>query len=261
MIRREGQAPLPSLGPKVPAAKSLVETSGRPPMRPLKPRQPPVPPVVRANGDGGRIRIVIVENHQLVSDSLALLLDTQANMEVVATARSVAEATAMPKLLAPDVAVLDFHLDDGTGRDAAVQLRDLFPNVRFVFLSRDGSDDARLAAIEVGASAYLLKSGPASEVIDAVRRVAAGQTLITPRTIATLVSNGRDRAHVRGSLSPRELEVLQLLADGVATRVIGQRLGISYSTVRTHVRSISVKLGTSTMVNAVLTARELELVS
>ena len=207
------------------------------------------------------IRVAIVENHQLVSESLGLLLDGQKDMEVVAKATSVAEAAALPARLALDVAVMDFHLDDGTGRDAALAIRQLYPEVRFVFLSRDDSDDARLAAVEAGASAYLHKSSPASEVVRAVREVARGGTLITPAMIARLVSNGRDRDHMRSSLSQREREVLQLLADGVATRKIAQRLGISYSTVRTHVRSISSKLGVHTTVGAVVTARELELVS
>ena len=213
------------------------------------------------SSDRSGIRVVIVENHETVLDSLERLLNAQPEMEVVATARSVEEATSLPAGLAPDIVVMDFHLDDGTGRDATIAMRGFHPRARFVFLSRDGSDDTRLAAVEAGASAYLLKSGPASEVIDAVRRVAQGETLISPNQIARLVSKGRDRAHLRDSLSPREIEVLQLMADGVATREVGHRLGISYSTVRTHVRSISSKLGTKTMVNAVLTARELELVS
>jgi DNA-binding NarL/FixJ family response regulator len=226
----------------------------------LKSAQPPVVLSVRSNGRRV-IRMVIVENHQLVSESLGLLLDSQDDMEVVGKAGSVNEATALPRHLAPDVVLMDFHLDDGTGRDAALAMRDLFPNVRFVFLSRDGSDDARLAAVEAGASAYLLKSGPASEVIDAIRKVAEGMTLITPTMIAGLVSRGRDREAIRDSLSPREREVLQLLAEGMSTRRIGQELGISYSTVRAHVRSISAKLGTRSKLNAVVTARELELVT
>ena len=204
---------------------------------------------------------MIVENHHLVSESLGLLLDGQGDMEVVGQAASVHEAAALPRHMAPDVVVMDFHLGDGTGRDAALAMRDVFPDTRFVFLSRDGSDDARLAAIEAGASAYLLKSGPASEVIDGVRKVAHGQTLISPTVIAQLVSRGRDREHMRESLSPREREVLQLMADGVATREIARRLGISYSTVRAHVQSINAKLGSHSSVKAVVTARRLEIVS
>lgn len=206
-------------------------------------------------------RIVIVENHQLVSESLAMLLDGQADMEVVGKAGSVAEATVMSAQAMPDVAVMDFHLGDGTGYDAALVMRQVFPNVRFVFLSRDDGDDARLAAVEAGASAYIHKSSPASEVVAAIRKVAAGASLISPTAIARLVSRGKDREHMRDSLSPREREVLQFMADGVATRQIAHRMGISYSTVRTHVRSISAKLGAKSMVNAVVTARELELVS
>ena len=214
-----------------------------------------------SGGDSTRIRVAIVENHQLVAESLALLIDAQRDMEVVGKAASVHEAVMLGSHLAPDVVVLDFHLDDGTGRDAAFVLREKYPLTRFVFLSRDGSDDARLAAVEAGASAYLLKSGPAFEVIDALRNVAHGLSLISPATIARLVSKGRDREHMRASLSHRELEVLQLMADGVPTRDIAQTLGIGYSTVRTHVRSISHKLGTRSMVKTVVTARELEIVS
>ena len=206
------------------------------------------------------IRVVIVENHQLVSESLGLLLDGQVDMEVVGKASSVHEAAALPRQLAPDVVVMDFHLDDGTGRDAALLMRETFPATRFVFLSRDGGDDARLAAVEAGASAYVLKSDPASSVIAAVRNASRGVSMISPASIARLVSIGRDRTAARRRLSPREREVLQLMADGVTMREIAKGLGVSYSTIRTHARAISSKLGTHSAVNAVVTARELELV-
>ena len=207
------------------------------------------------------IRVAIVENHQLVAASLGMLVDGQRDMEVVGKAASVAESAAMSMLARPDIVVMDFHLDDGTGHDAAIVMRSKFPQARFVFLSRDGSDDARLAAVEAGASAYIHKSSPAADVIAAIRQVAAGASLISPAAIARLVATGKDREHMRDSLSPREREVLQLLADGVPTRRVAQSLGISYSTVRTHIRSISAKLGAQSMVNAVVTARELELVN
>jgi len=218
-------------------------------------------PVARTNGGPRAIRVIIVENHQLVSESLGLLLDGQQDMVVVGKASSVSEAAALPRQLAPDIVVMDFHLGDGTGRDAAIAMREAFPTVRFVFLSRDGGDNARLAAVEAGASAYVLKSSPASEVIAAIRKAAEGASLISPAMIARLVSRGADRVHMQESLSPREREVLQLLADGIATRQIARQLGISYSTVRTHMRSISAKLGTKSMVSTVVTARELELVN
>jgi len=207
------------------------------------------------------IRVAIVENHHLVGQTLRLLLDEQPDITVVAMAGSVAEASEIDPGLKPDVVVMDFHLGDGTGYDAAVAMRDVLPSVRFVFLSRDNSDEARLAAVEAGASAYLLKTDPGSRVIAAIRNAAAGMSMIPPDTVARLVNAGRVRDHARDSLSRREREVLQLMADGVGTREIAARLGISYSTVRTHVRSISGKLGTSSMLNAVVLARDLELVN
>ena len=219
------------------------------------------PPITRVIESGLPIRVIIVENHQLVSESLGLLLDAQKDMVVVGKATSVAGASVLPLDLGPHVVVMDFHLDDGTGHDAAIAMREIYPNVRFVFLSRDDSDDARLAAVEAGASAYLHKSTRAAEVLRAIRDVAHGASLITPMMVAMLVAKGRDRNHMRASLSPREREVLQFMADGVGSRQIAQQLGVSYSTVRTHVRAISHKLGARTMVNAVVTARELELVN
>ena len=205
-------------------------------------------------------RVVIVENHQLVSDSLSALLDDQKDMMVVAQVGSVQQAGTLPRSLAPDVVVIDFHLDDGNGHDATLAMRAIYPAARFVFLSRDESDDARLAAVEAGASAYLHKSQPASDVLAAVRQVANGWSLISPQAVARLMARGKDREHMRNSLSPRELQVLQLMAEGVTSRQIALRLGISYTTVRTHVRSISRKLGSNSMVHTVVTARELELI-
>jgi DNA-binding NarL/FixJ family response regulator len=229
-------------------------------MRLLKSRHEP-PPTRQVLLLARPTRVVIVENHQLVSESLALLLDGQRDMEVVGRASSVAEAAELPRSLRPDVAVMDFHLGDGTGPEAAAIMRNLFPRVRFLFLSRDTSDGARLAAVEAGAGAYLHKSSPAVEVVATVRLVAQGKSLVSPGTIAGLVSRARDRELMRESLSPREREVLQLMAEGTTTREIARRLGISYATVRSHVRSISTKLGTKSKVNAVVTARQLELVN
>src|SRR5438874_3799962 len=218
----------------------------------------PQPPVTRVVATRRLTRVVIVENHQLVSESLGLLLDSQSDMEVVGKASSVQDAAGLPRDAAPDVVVMDFHLDDGTGRDAALLMRQTFPSTRFVFLSRDGSDDARLAAVEAGASAYLLKSDPAADVIEAVRKAANGVSMISPTAVARLVSKGHVRAHMRDSVSPREREVLQLMADGVSTREIARQLGISYSTVRTHMRASSGTVGARSLGTAVVSARVLE---
>src|SRR5207245_9986285 len=111
------------------------------------------------------------------------------------------------------------------------------PGARCVFWGRDDGDGARRAAGEAGASAYLHKSSPASEVIAAVRQVGRGVSLITPAMVARLVSQGHETEHMRESLSAREREVLQLMADGVGTRRIARQLAISYPTCRSHLGS------------------------
>src|SRR5438105_3814992 len=113
-------------------------------MRQLKVRR--LPPVTRVSANGHATRVVIVENHQLVSESLSLLLDGQKDMEVVGSATSVAEAAALPRQVAPDVVVMDFHLDDGTGRDAAIAMRHSFHDARSVCSRRDDSAGPRPTA-------------------------------------------------------------------------------------------------------------------
>jgi len=179
----------------------------------------------------------------------------------VAQVSSVNGAANLPNHIDPDVVMMDFHLGDGTGRDAALAMRQVHPRARFIFLSRDMNDVAQLAAIEVGASAYISKSAPAADVIAAVRRVAAGESLITAAQIAGTLRRSRNQTEIRHSLSLRERDVLQLMSDGISTRGIAQRLGIGYSTVRSHIRSINAKLGAHTMLSAVVAARELELVT
>jgi two-component system response regulator DevR len=208
-----------------------------------------------------RIRVVIVDDHQLVSDSLGLLLDGQADIEVIGYASSVNDVTNLRPTVAPDVVIMDYHLGDGTGHDAALVIRSSHPNARFVFLSRDEGDDALLGAVEAGASAYIHKSRAASEVIEAVRRVAAGTSLIAPASIAQLMGRQRSRVARRESLTQREREVLQLMAEGLPSRRIADQLGISYATVRSHIRSIGTKLGARSKLNAVAVARDLELVN
>ncbi len=211
--------------------------------------------------DGRRIRVVIVDDHQLVSDSLGMLLDGQPDIEVIGYASSVNDVTSLAPKVAPDVVIMDYHLGDGTGQEAAFVIRASHPNARFVFLSRDVGDDALLGAVEAGASAYIHKSKAAAEVIDAVRKVAAGTSLIAPASIAELMGRQRDRDARRESLTPREREVLTLMAEGMPSRGIAEQLGISYATVRSHIRSIGSKLGARSKLNAVAVARDLELVN
>ena len=206
------------------------------------------------------IRVLIVEDHQIVADGLTALLNDQKDMSVVGNVASVAESASAAAELMPDVVLLDFRLNDGTGADAAAAIRRVAPQSKHIFLTREDSDVARFAALESGASGFIHKSKAAGEVVEAIRTVAAGGTMITPSTIATLLNRRRQSESQRESLTAREKEVLRLMAEGVSSRDIASRLGISYATVRTHIRSLGAKLGVHSKVQAIVKARELALV-
>ena len=156
--------------------------------------------------------------------------------------------------------LVDFRLNDGTGADAAAAIRRVNPSARHIFLTREDSDVARFAALESGASGFIHKSKAASEVVDAIRKVASGGTLITPTAIAALLNRRRESESQRESLTAREKEVLRLMAEGLPSREIATKLGISYATVRTHIRSLGAKLGVHSKVQAIVKARELALI-
>jgi DNA-binding NarL/FixJ family response regulator len=206
------------------------------------------------------VRVLIVEDHKIVADGLTALLNDQKDMTVVGNAGSVAESAAAAAEVMPDIVLLDFRLNDGTGADAAEAIRRVAPNAKHIFLTREDSDVARFAALESGASGFIHKSKAAGEVVDAIRKVAAGGTLITPSSIAALINRRRQTDSQRESLTPREKEVLRMMAQGISSREIANKLGISYATVRTHIRSLDAKLGVHSKVQAIVKARELALI-
>jgi DNA-binding NarL/FixJ family response regulator len=207
-----------------------------------------------------RARVLIVEDHQVVADGLAALINDQNDMTVVGQAGSVVEAISRAAELRPDIVLMDFRLTDGTGADAGAGIRQVRPETKLIFLTREDSDAAQFAALESGASAFLHKSRAASEVVDAIRVVANGGSLFTPRSISALLNKRREAETQLERLTPREKEVLRMMAEGAASRDIASRLGISYTTVRTHIRSLGSKLGVHSKLEAIVKARELALV-
>jgi len=207
-----------------------------------------------------RARVLIVEDHQVVADGLAALINDQVDMTVVGHAANVAEAISRAGELRPDIVLMDFRLTDGTGADAGSGIRHLRPETKLIFLTREDSDAARFAALESGASAFLHKSQAAADVVDAIRVVAGGGSLFTPRSISALLTKRREAETQLERLTPREKEVLRMMAEGAASRDIASRLGISYTTVRTHIRSLGSKLGVHSKLEAIVKARELALV-
>jgi len=202
-----------------------------------------------------------VEDHRVVAEGLAALIDGQADMKVIGNVGTVAECIPAAAELNPDVVLLDFRLPDGNGPDAAAAIRSIRPGAKMIFLTREDTEAARFAAVQSGASAFLHKSRAAAEVVATIRDVARGKMLITPRTIATLLNKRRVIEAQLERLTPREKEVLRLMAEGHPSRSIAAELGISYTTVRTHIRGLGSKLAVHSKLEAIVKARELGLIN
>lgn len=210
------------------------------------------------------IAVMLVEDHRVVAEGLWALLDEYDDMTVVGWSESVAEATTMAKELSPQVALVDFRLPDGTGADAAARIRAHEPSTAIVMLSAESSDETLLAAVEAGATGYLLKSAGGDEIASAIRSAAKGETLIPARTLMELLSRHRETARASAqqaeklaSLTSREREILGLMSQGLDNRAIADHLIISYATVRTHVRRILEKLEARSQLEAVAKAADL----
>ena len=204
--------------------------------------------------------VLIVEDHQVFAEGLAALINDQKDMKVVGYASSLADTLVRAKELQPDLVLVEFRLPDGTAADVASAVRQVRPDTRLIFLAREDSESVRFAAVEAGAGAFIHKSSAGQELVDAIRTVAAGGSLITPGTIANLITSRREVEAQLERLTPREIQVLRLMAEGMSSRDIAGLLGISYTTVRTHIRSLGSKLGVHSKLEAVSKARELALV-
>jgi DNA-binding NarL/FixJ family response regulator len=215
--------------------------------------------------DARPIRVLLVDDHQLLIDALTHVLAREPGLEVVGVARSVGEA----KLAARermDVVLMDYRLPDGTGADATRFIKSRWPNVRVIMLTAVTDDETVLDSIQAGADGYLTKDRAIADVVDAVRAADAGEILL-PRAvifgIAQRVAAARERSAARNpieQLTPRELEVLRALAEGLASNQICERLFIAPNTLRTHVQNIMSKLRVHSKLEAVAVALRYRLV-
>jgi two-component system nitrate/nitrite response regulator NarL len=195
------------------------------------------------------IAVLIVEDHTLVAEGLAALLEASGDVKVVGRAPSVVDAVRMVVEVNPDVVLMDSHLPDGSGAEAAARMRRHRPRLPILFLSADGSEGAMIAAVRAGACGYLPKSQAAADVVMAVKRAADGEMLIPAAQLATLLARShemaRDEAERRrllDALTRREKDVLLLMAEGLDNRAIAAELAIGFTTVRGHVQNILEKL-------------------
>jgi DNA-binding NarL/FixJ family response regulator len=204
--------------------------------------------------------VLIVDDHRVVADGIRLVLGQHADLEVVGIAGDAAEALALAAATRPDILLVDYQLPDATGADVAARLRERQPGLRVLFLSMVVNDAVLREAVRAGARGYLLKTQPAAELVDAVRRTAAGELLIPAATLAGLITVSERGPQLLDRLTQREHEILRLLAEGLDNRGIAARLGIGYVTVRSHLRNLSSKLNAHSKLEVLARAAELRLI-
>jgi DNA-binding NarL/FixJ family response regulator len=194
-------------------------------------------------------RILVADDHPIVRSGLKQVLDSQPDLEVVAEAEDGAEAVA--KALSEDVhlAILDVSMPKRTGIQAAEELRKRKPELRLLMLSMYDSEQFLFASLRAGASGYVLKSDADHDIVEAVRRTMRGQSFLYPSAISTLVKDLIERGDSGDGdfdiLTPRELQVLKLIAEGYTSKQIAEELVISVKTVDRHRQNILDKLGMS----------------
>jgi DNA-binding NarL/FixJ family response regulator len=195
-------------------------------------------------GASEAISVIVVDDHPVWRDGIRADLE-RAGIAVVAEASDGGEAIELTLEHMPDVVLMDLHLPTVPGVDAIREIIEHAPHVRVLVLSATGEEVDVLEAVKVGATGYLLKSGTAEEIADAVRRVARGEAVFSPPLAALVLSEFR-RVAAQGSgepgLTPRENEILRLVAKGYTYREIAERLFISQKTVQNHVQNILAKL-------------------
>jgi len=206
----------------------------------------------------GPIRILIAEDQKFVADALLALLSQQPGMEVVGTVGSVVDSIHSVAMLEPDIVILEFRLSDQS--TALVRTIQEDSEAGLIFLTHNESENVILAAMEIGAGAVLSMSTAAAEVIHAVRIVAEGGSLISPQAMSSVLNGRRKADHSRDKLTRREREVVSLMSQGTSNREIATKMGISYATVRSHVRNVASKLAAHSKLEVLVKAQRLDLV-
>ncbi|MCS5524298.1 response regulator transcription factor [Curtobacterium flaccumfaciens pv. oortii] len=207
------------------------------------------------------IRVVVADDHPIVRSGIVALLQDADDVEVVGQASDGRAAVAVALAERPDVVLMDLRMPVLDGDAATAQILAADPGVRVLILTTYESDDQILAAIEAGATGYLLKAAPESEILAGVRATARGETALAPSAAAALVrrATGTLPAAAGPSLTPRELDVLRLVAQGNSNPAIGRALFLSEATVKTHLGHVFEKLGVNDRTRAVTRAMELGL--
>jgi two-component system response regulator DevR len=207
-----------------------------------------------------KIRVYLLDDHEVVRQGLRALLEGAGDIEVVGESGSAIEAAHRIPALRPDVAVLDGRLPDGSGIEVCREVRSVNPDIRALILTSYDDDEALFAAIMAGASGYVLKEIKSNDLVNAVRQVAAGNSLIDPVLTARVLERVRNptaTAPELAGLTDQELKLLAHIAEGLTNRQIGEQMFLAEKTVKNYVSSILSKLGLERRTQAAVMATKL----
>lgn len=192
------------------------------------------------------IRVLAVDDHPLLREGVAALIGHQPDMELVAEASNGREALELFRKHHPDITLMDLQMPDMSGIDAMSSIRGEFPDARIIVLTTHAGDVHVSRALKAGARAYLLKGSLRKELLDTIRAVYAGQKRLSSEVAAEIAEHATDDA-----LTPREMDVLRLVARGNANKEIASQLSLTEETVKSHIRNILAKLGANDRTHAV----------
>ena len=194
-----------------------------------------------------KLKILIVDDHDIVRKGLAMLVSRQEDLTVVAEAGTAAEAVEKARKTVPDVVVMDIRLPDGTGIEACREIRNENSDIKVLMLTSYSDEEAVMGSIMAGASGYLLKEIRSQEIVDAIRRVGSGQSLLDPSVTASVLERVRrgKEEDVLAQLTDQEKKVLELISDGQTNREIAGQINLNDETVKNYVSNILGKLEVS----------------
>lgn len=200
-----------------------------------------------------KIRVLVADDHHVVRAGIRWILKDQPNMQVVAEATDGLEAEELALKTRPDVIIMDLFMPRRSGLEAMVSIKQEIPDVKVLFMTVSEEEEDLMQAIRLGAEGYLLKKSTIDDIMDAIRRVASGEAILSPSMTSKLMDELRKKDN-EPSLSSREKEVLRLLADGLTNAQISAQLFLSIGTVSTYVSRLLEKLHVQNRAQAVLYA-------
>jgi two-component system, NarL family, response regulator DevR len=214
-----------------------------------------------SGNEAGRIRVFLLDDHEIVRRGVRDLLEESGRIEVVGEAGTAAEALSRIPPTRPQVAVLDVRLPDGSGVEVCRDIRSRHPEIQCLMLTSFNDDEALFQAIMAGAAGFLLKQIKGPDIVDAIERVASGQSLLDPAVTARVLERLRtppEEDERLASLTGQERKVLELIAEGLTNRQIGERIHLAEKTVKNYVSNLLAKLGMERRTQAAVYAASLK---